>query len=87
MKRNKIEIIKDILTIIQQNHNSIRITPLIRKTNISSKRFYLYFKELKNKSLIKETNPKEKLISLTEKGTKYIEKYKTIIKFIEEFEL
>jgi len=51
-KRNRLEIIKDILKIIQDNHNSIKITPLLRKSNISSKRFYEYIKELQNKGFV-----------------------------------
>jgi len=43
MKRNKLEIIQDILKIIKQNHNSIKPTPLLRKSNLSSSRFNEYF--------------------------------------------
>ena len=88
MKRNKLEIIKDILKIIQDNKGQIRITPLIRKSNLSSQRFYEYFNEMKNKKLIREINKdKGKQIQIIEKGQKYIEKFKTIINFIEEFDL
>jgi len=88
MKRNKLEIIKDILKIIQNNKKSIRITPLIRKSNLSSKRFYEYFKEMIEKGLIKETNnSKIKEIQITEKGQKYLERFNAIISFIEEFDL
>ena len=87
-KRGKLEIIKDILKIIQDNHNSIKPTPLLRKSNISSARFEEYFNELLDKKFIKEFNHKgEKFISLAEKGFKFLEKYKTIVSFIEEFEL
>ncbi len=87
-KRGKLEIIKDVLSIIYKNHNSIKITPLIRQSNISSTRFKEYYSELLNKNLIKENNHKEnKTISLTDKGHQFLEKYKTIINFINEFEL
>jgi predicted transcriptional regulator len=85
-KRNKLEIIRDILKIIQENR-SIRITPLLRKSNISSSRFKGYYSDLLNKEFIKETHKKNKEISLSEKGSRYLEKYSTIIDFIEEFEL
>ncbi|MBS3079819.1 hypothetical protein J4218_06870 [Candidatus Pacearchaeota archaeon] len=89
MKRGRLEIIKDILKIIQDNHNSIKITPLIRKSNISSNRFKEYYLEIISKQFIKEIRGKsgEKLISITEKGTKFLEKYSTIIGFLEEFDL
>jgi len=85
-KRNKLEIVKDILKIIQDNH-SIKPTPLLRRSNISSSRFKEYYSELLEKEFLKETYGKNKKITLTEKGQKYLEKYQTIINFIDEFEL
>ena len=87
-KRGKLEIIYDMLRIIQGNHNSIKSTPLLRKSNISTERFKEYFSEILEKGFVIEINHKgEKLISLTDKGFKFLEKYKTIINFIDEFEL
>ncbi len=88
-KRNKLEIIKDILNIIKENHNSVKITPLIRKSNLSSQRFNKYYFELIEKGLIikKNDDKKGKTISLTEQGFRYLEKYQNIISFIEEFDL
>jgi len=89
VKRERLEIIKDILKIIQDNNNSIKITPLIRKSNLSTVRFNEYFNELINKKFVKEISDKnsKKVISLTEKGYQYLDKYRTIVGFIEEFEL
>jgi predicted transcriptional regulator len=87
-KRNKLEIIRDILRIIQENRNKIKITPLIRQSNISSSRFKKYFGELLEKEFVKEINfSGNKFISLDEKGQRFLEKYKTIVDFIDEFEL
>ncbi len=85
-KRNKLEIIRDILKIIQEKR-SIKPTPLLRKSNISSSRFKGYYLDLLDKKFIKETKSKNKTISLTEKGTRYLEKYSAIVNFINEFEL
>jgi predicted transcriptional regulator len=85
-KRNKLEIVKDMLKIIQESH-SIRSTPLLRKSNLSSPMFKKYYSELLAKNFIKETREKNKEIILTERGQKYLEKYFAIINFIEEFEL
>ena len=86
-KRNKLEIIRDILKLVQDNHN-IKPTPLLRRSGLSSSRFKQYYLELLEKEFIKEIGIKNsKHIILTEKGAKFIEKYKTIINFIEEFEL
>lgn len=88
-KRGKLEIIRDILKIIQENHNSIKPTPLLRQSNISSSRFKEYLDELIKKKFIKEVkgSKKGKFVSLTGKGLRFLEKYKTIVNFIDEFEL
>lgn len=85
-KRNKLEIIRDILKIIQES-NSIKPTPLLRRSNVSSSRFKEYYSDLLEKEFIKETYGKNKKISLTEKGQRYLEKYFAIVNFIDEFEL
>jgi len=88
-KRGKLEIIRDILEIIRQNKSQIRPTPLLRKSGMSFVRFKEYYKELLDRELIKEINSFEQTrrIVLTEKGFKFLEKYKTIVDFIDEFEL
>jgi len=87
-KRGKLEVIRDILRIIKENKNSIKPTPLLRKSNLSSERFQEYFSELLKKCFVKEEIGRNgSIISLTEKGFKFLERYKVIIDFIEEFEL
>jgi predicted transcriptional regulator len=88
-KRGRLEIIKDILKIIQENRNSIKQTPLLRKSNVSSSKFKEYYKELIEKEFIYVTkgNSGERTLSLTQKGFNFLEKYKTMINFIEEFDL
>ncbi|UCD03641.1 MAG: winged helix DNA-binding protein [Candidatus Woesearchaeota archaeon] len=88
-KRGKLEIIYTMLIIIREHDNSIKPTPLLRYTNISSQSFSEYYNELLNKELIREEfdNKKRKYVTLTDKGFEYIEKYKMILGFIEEFEL
>ncbi len=88
-KRGRLEIIRDILKVIQENKNSIRYTPLLRKANISTSKFNEYYNELIKKSFVIESKSSsgEKRISLTQKGFNFLERYKTIVNFIEEFEL
>jgi predicted transcriptional regulator len=88
-KRDRLGVIHDILRIIQDNHNSIRPTPLLRKSNLSSQGFADYYGELLSKGLVKEIldNNGRKYISLSDKGFRYLEKYSLILGFIEEFEL
>ena len=87
-KRGKLEIMRDILIIIRNHQNKIKPTPLLRKSNLSFQRFSEYLKEMIKKELVKETLEKgNKYISLREKGARFIEKYKAIINFIDEFDL
>ena len=88
-KRDRLEVIYDILKIIQDKGNSIKPTPLLRFSNLSSTSFEIYYKELQKKDLIKEIIKKKnkKIITLTDHGFKYLEKYKLILGFINEFDL
>jgi len=89
VKRGKLEIMRDILGIIQENKNLIKSTPLMRKSNLSSARFKEYYNLLLERDLVKEITDKnnDKHIILTEKGFRFLEKYSSIVDFIDEFEL
>ena len=88
-KRDRLELIHDILKIIQNKNNSIRPTPLKQHSNLSSQRFSEYIKELLDKEFIREMVDKKgnKYITLTDKGFMYLEKYKMILGFIDDFNL
>ena len=88
-KRDRLEVIYDILKIIMSNNNSIKPTPLLRYSNLSSQSYAEYYKDLQAKDFVKEVLDKKnkKFITLTDKGFRYLEKYKTILGFINEFEL
>jgi predicted transcriptional regulator len=83
-RRDKTRVIYDILIIISQN-KSIKPTPLLRFSNLSFHLFNEYIAELVDKGLVNENKGKNKSYSLTEKGYKYLEKYKHVQEFIEEF--
>lgn len=88
-KRERLEVIYDILSIIRKNNNSIKPTPLLRYSNLSSSRFSEYYNDLLSKGMVREVsdNKGKKFISLTDKGFMFLEKYKFILGFIEEFNL
>ncbi len=88
-KRDRLEVIFDILKIIMEHNNSIKPTPLLRYSNLSSSSFSEYYEELLSKDFVKEIMDKKgrKHITLTDKGFRLLEKYKLILGFIEEFEL
>jgi len=84
-KRDRLEIIYSILKVIQDKGNSIKPTPLLRFSNISSQSFTEYYKELVDKQLVLEKNDSKdrKYITLSDKGFAYLEKYKLILGFID----
>jgi len=88
-KRNKYEIIRDILDVIKNRHNSIKKTPLLRQSGLSPKSFTEYYTSLIGKKFIKEIkdNHGKIFITLTDKGFKYLDKYNVIIGFFEDFGL
>jgi predicted transcriptional regulator len=88
-KRDRLGVIFDILAAVRSSGNSIRHTPLLRKSNISPVRFSEYYSELLSKGFIKEMTDRKgrRLVTLTDKGFNYLDKYQTILRFISEFEL
>lgn len=88
-KRDRLEVIYDILKIVRHYNNSIKPTPLLRYSNLSSQSFSEYLSELLEKGFIKEIIDEKgrKFFTLTDKGFEYLDKYKLIIGFIDEFEL
>lgn len=87
-KRERLEVINDILKTIKESKNSISPTPLLRKSNLSTLAFNKYINELLEKKFVRKiTNKNKKFYSLTDKGFKYLNKYTTIISFIEDFGL
>jgi len=88
-KRERLEVIYDILKIIREKNNSIKPTPLLRYSNLSSQRFTEYYSELLEKGFVKEVKDKKgkKFITLADKGFRYLEKYQTILGFINDFNL
>lgn len=87
-KRERLEIIYDMLVLINNNHNQIKSTPLLRKSNLSSSQFDKYILELLEKNFIEiQIVDSKKYYSLTKKGFEYISKYKLILKIIGDFDL
>ncbi|MFH1638584.1 MAG: winged helix-turn-helix domain-containing protein [Candidatus Woesearchaeota archaeon] len=88
-KRDRLEVIYDILSLIRQRNNSIKPTPLLRHSNLSSLGFTEYMGYLIEKGFVREVSDSKgkKSYTLTDKGFGYLEKYKMILGFIDEFEL
>lgn len=87
IRRTNIEIIKDILFAIRQA-KGLKPTHVMYKANLSHKLLKDYLQELTDKKLITELVEKgKKLIIITDKGLKFLEKYEQMEKFKESFGL
>jgi predicted transcriptional regulator len=88
-KRSRLRIIYDILNMIRNNNNSIKPTPLLRYSNLSSQSFSSYLGELMEKGFVEEKLDRKgkKILVLTENGFNYLQKYKAITKFVQDFNL
>ena len=89
VKRERLEVIFDILKIIRNNNNSIKPTPLLRFSNLSFNSFSIYERDLVGKGFmrIEEDLKGKKYYTLTDKGFNYLDKYDVIKRFISEFDL
>jgi predicted transcriptional regulator len=87
-KRERLDVIKDILQTIRQNRE-IKPTRLLYASNLSPQMFKEYINELISKKFIKfEVDDKEKkTFSLTKKGQDFLLQYKVIEEFIDNFGL
>ena len=87
-KRERLEVIKDILNSIRQGRN-IKPTRLLYSSNLSPQMFKEYINELLSKKFINlEVDKKEKkTFSITTKGMEFLQEYKVIENFVENFGL
>ncbi len=87
-KRERLDVIRDILQTIRQNRE-IKPTRLLYASNLSPQMFKEYINELISKKFIKfEIDEKDKkTFSLTKKGQDFLQEYKVIENFIENFGL
>jgi len=87
-KRERLDVIKDILRAIRENRQ-IKPTRLLYASNLSPQMFKDYINELISKGFIKlDIDEKEKkTFSLTNKGGEFLEQYRVIENFIENFGL
>ena len=87
-KRNRLEIIRDILNVIRNKNGRIRPTHILYKSNLSHQMMTQYLNELKEKGFIREKKTKNsRTYFITNKGLKYLEQYNTILDFTSSFGL
>ncbi len=83
-KRNKLEIVYDIMRAIMDQKNRVRPTQILYKSNLSHKMLVEYINELVGKGLIEEVEEdKKRYYCLTKKGFRFIEDYEKVKAFME----
>lgn len=90
-KRERLEVIKDILEVVK-NHRKIKPTRLLYASNLSPQMFKDYVHELLEKNFIKtESSNKDKKTKqefvLTKKGFDFLQEYRVIENFVNNFGL
>lgn len=86
-KRTKLEVIKDILIVLRNEHK-VKITHLIYKSNLSSGSIKFYIDELMKNNLVEEVdNSGKKYYQITQKGNKFLEDFNKIMVFSESYGL
>lgn len=87
-KRNKLEVIRDILLVIRERNGRAKPTRILYKSNLSHIMMKEYLGDLISRGLVKENKNKEgRTYAITEKGDKYLSEYGTIVNFMESFGL
>lgn len=91
-KRERLEVIHDVLAAVMKAGNSLGPTRLLYASNLSPQMFREYIAEMLEKGFLVESQERGKVragkrYSLTTKGFRFLEQYKTILGFIDEFGL
>ena len=87
-KRDRLQIMYDILRAIADKNGRIKPTHILYKSNLSHQMMDEYLTELMSKGFVEEQMTKTgKTYSLTQKGFDYVNKYKMIVEFTQSFGL
>ena len=87
-KRERLQVIHDILQVIKEKNGRIKPTHILYKSNLSHQMMDEYMSELIEKGFITESKNEEgKTYSVTLKGQEYLSKYKLILDFTNSFGL
>ena len=86
-RRDRLQVINDILKAIEEKNGKIKPTHILYKSNLSHQMMEEYLAELIQKKFVEEETKSGKTYKLTKKGFEYINKYKLIEDFINTFDL
>ena len=85
-RRNKLNIIYDILRVIQKG-GEIKKTHIMYQANLSHNQMKLYLNELYKKKFIENTSSEKLLIKITKKGEDFFKQYAQVKEFEKTFGL
>jgi len=88
-KRERLEIIHDILKTLQNKGGKLKPTHILYKSNLSHQMLIEYLTDLIEKGFITEETDKKKnkLYTITEKGLNFLNDFKVIKDFMESYGL
>lgn len=88
-KRGRLQIIHDILSAVRDKGGKIKPTHLLYKSNLSHQMMGEYLHDLIAKGFMEEEalNKRGKQYILTQRGYDYLQEYKKILSFVENFGL
>jgi predicted transcriptional regulator len=88
-KRDRLEIIEDILSVIRDRKGSAKPTHILYKSNLSHQMLVEYLSELMARGFVFEKidRKKRKTYDISEKGYKYLEEYGKIRSFVDSYGL
>ncbi len=87
-KREKLEVIRDILQVIKDRSGKIRPTHILYKSNLSYPMMNEYIANLiKNGFVAKKEIDGKRTYSITSKGLEYLDKFKFVKEFTDAFGL
>lgn len=87
-RRNRLQVIHDILRTIKDKNGKIKPTHILYKSNLSHQMMDEYLNELIEKNfVVEEKNENSKTYSITQKGQEYLNQYKMIVNFVGGFGL
>ena len=87
-KRDKLKVIYDMLQTIHERNDKIKPTHLMYKANLSHKMMQDYLKELIMRGFVTENKSKKEVYyHITKRGLDYLNKYHSIVNFVESFGL
>ncbi|MFC1769256.1 winged helix-turn-helix domain-containing protein [Nanoarchaeota archaeon] len=88
-KRDRLEIIHDILYVLREKRGDVKPTHILYKSNLSHQMLMEYLNELISKDFIEEKKDKKgkKVYELTDKGFNYLKDYKLIRGFVDSYGL